>query len=103
MAVWLSPVRVECGGATSREKRLAWTPAHPLARVSIASLRAGVTKHPEQREHENAEVEPEGPIPDVEQVVLDTLIERRIAAKAVNLCPARDPGLDVVSEHVAGY
>jgi len=51
-------------------------------------------------------VHPEGPVPDIGQVILDALLHLlnriRFPAPAVHLRPAGDAGLHLVPEHVAG-
>src|SRR6202023_3803110 len=54
-----------------------------------------------QGEPEDLEVEGQGPVLDVVEVVLDALLDRGVAAPAVHLRPAGDAGLDAVAEHVA--
>src|SRR3954447_10332312 len=46
------------------------------------------------------QVERDRPVLDVVQVVLDPLLERRVAAPAVDLRPAGDPRLHLVPQHV---
>src|SRR5512139_3031860 len=50
---------------------------------------------------EDLEVEGERPVLDVEDVVLDALLDRGVAAPAVDLRPAGEAALDLVAQHVA--
>src|SRR5262249_21943244 len=52
---------------------------------------------------QDLQIEAETPALDVVEVVLDPLLDRRVAAPAVDLRPAGDPGLHLVAEHVAGH
>src|SRR3954467_3161494 len=54
----------------------------------------------EKREAHDLDVERDRPVLDVIQIVLDPLFQRRVAAPAVDLCPARDPGFHLVTKHV---
>src|SRR5439155_17194983 len=67
------------------------------------SVRARVAEHAGEGQQDDLDVEPERPVPDVVEVVLDATVERRVAAQSVHLRPAGDPGLDVVAQHVAGH
>src|SRR6516164_5120340 len=49
------------------------------------------------------QIEPETPALDVVEIVLDPLCDRRVAPPAVDLRPARDTRLDLVTEHIAGH
>src|SRR5688572_17963982 len=53
-----------------------------------------------QSERENFKIEPVRPMPDVKEVVLDPLFNRRVAAPTIHLRPARHAGLHAVTEHV---
>src|SRR5688572_5856347 len=53
-----------------------------------------------EREPHDLEVEADRPVLDVIQVVFDALLERGVAAPAVDLRPAGDAGLDLVAQHV---
>src|SRR5262245_46819131 len=48
------------------------------------------------------EVETDGPVFDVIQVVFDALLQRGVAAPAVDLRPAGDARFDLVAKHVLG-
>src|SRR5258705_1074149 len=52
---------------------------------------------------EDLQIEGETPTLDVVEVVLDPLLDRRVAAPAVDLGPAGDPRLHLVAEHVAWH
>src|SRR5579884_39159 len=91
----LSPLRHWLGrSAGTSDKRYA-------ARRSIGVAIAGGRKHSTE---ENFQVEPQRPIVDVVQIVLDALAHRffavDLAAIAVDLRPAGDAGLDVVAARV---
>src|SRR5262249_12340338 len=45
-------------------------------------------------------VERQGPVLDVVEVVLDALLERRVASEPVDLRPPREPRLDLVAQHI---
>src|SRR5438445_13332128 len=51
---------------------------------------------------ENAEVEPRSPVGDVVEIVLDSFAQGGVAAPAVDLGPAGDPGLHAMAGHVIG-
>src|SRR5438128_1960017 len=53
--------------------------------------------------HEDLQVEADRPPRGVVGVVLDALLDRRVAAPAVDLRPAGDAGLDLVAQHVARH
>src|SRR5436305_11460658 len=53
-----------------------------------------------EREPHDLEIERDRPVLDVIEVVLDALLERRVAAPAVDLRPSSDAGLDLVAQHV---
>src|SRR5437868_15025792 len=54
----------------------------------------------EDRQPDDLEVEADRPVLDVIEVVLDALLERRVAAPAVHLRPAGHAGLHLVPQHV---
>ena len=54
----------------------------------------------DERQPHDLQVEPDRPVLDVVQVVLDPLFDRRVAAPAVDLRPAGDSGLYLVAQHV---
>src|SRR4051795_11213137 len=60
-----------------------------------------VAEHGPERHQQDLDVEPERPVLDVVVVPLDAVAERGLAAQAVNLGPAGDPGLDAVAVAVA--
>src|SRR3954471_250609 len=60
-----------------------------------------VAEHGPERHQQDLDVEPERPVLDVVVVPLDAVGERGLAAQAVNLGPAGDPGLDAVAVAVA--
>src|SRR5512139_4320140 len=68
----------------------AWT-------ASVGVLLAEAAKHGED---EDLQVEEEGPVLDVVEVMLDALLDRRVAAPAVPLRPAGPAALHAVAPHV---
>src|SRR5262245_47403491 len=54
----------------------------------------------QERQPHDFQIEPHRPVLDVVQVVLDALLDRRVAAPAVDLRPAGDAGLHLVAQHV---
>src|SRR5215470_9210543 len=72
-------------------------------RSAITSIRVPVEEDADDGEPDDLEIEPEGPALDVLDVVLDALLERGVAAQAVDLGPTGDPRLHLVAEHVAGH
>src|SRR5215475_134289 len=54
----------------------------------------------DDREPDDFQVETDGPILDVVEVVLNPLVERRVAAPAVHLRPAGHAGFHLVAQHV---
>src|SRR5215472_3930690 len=54
----------------------------------------------DDREPDDLQVEADRPVLNVIKVVLDSLVERRVAAPAVYLGPARHAGLHLVAQHV---
>src|SRR5580765_7944130 len=61
-----------------------------------------VEEAPDDRQPDDFEVETDRPVLDVVEVVLDALVERRVAAPAVHLRPAGHAGLHLVAQHVLG-
>src|SRR5262245_51102545 len=53
-----------------------------------------------QGQPHDLDIESYRPVLDVIQIVLDALLERRVAAPAVDLGPSRNAGLDLVAQHV---
>src|SRR5215213_3995565 len=85
----------------SRSVSLRWDPMKPAAPVmTVLGISLKETSH--EREPHDLEIEGHGPVFDVVQVVLDALLERRVAAPPVDLCPSRDARLHLVTEHVLG-
>src|SRR5689334_21672905 len=76
-------------------------PAAPVM-TTRGNLRSGSVRceHANQRQPHDLDIESNRPVLDVIQIVLDSLLERRIAAPAVDLGPAGDAGLDLVAQHV---
>src|SRR5205814_6714334 len=71
--------------------------------ASRRSIRVAVTEAVPEGQDQDLEVEGQAPVFDVVEVALDPLVDRRVAPPAVDLRPAGDPRLDLVTEHVAGH
>src|SRR4051812_16827288 len=69
--------------------------AFGVALKSVAAVQPA-----DERQPHDLQIERDGPVLDVIEVVLDPLLERGIAAPAVDLRPAGDAGLDLVAQHV---
>ena len=50
---------------------------------------------------QDPDIEPDGPVSDVEEVVLEAFAEAGVASEAVDLGPACHPGLDMLAEDIA--
>src|SRR5262245_61853847 len=68
---------------------------------SLASLGISVHKTAPERHPENFDVQEQGPVLDIIQIMLKALLQRRIPAPTVDLSPARHTGLDAMPQHVA--
>src|SRR6186713_3058153 len=80
-----------------------WEPMKPAAPVmtALGMVSEGRTvEAAHQRQPHDLEIERDRPVLDVVEVVLDALLERGVAAPAVDLRPAGDAGLDLVAQHV---
>src|SRR5258706_15474116 len=66
------------------------------------SVRVAALQDVPKRQPENAQVEPERPVVDVEQVVFYTARNVGVAAQVVDLRPAGNAALDQMLLHVAG-
>ena len=78
-------------------------PAASAARSTTRRL--ALSSEPEDlgdRQREDPQVQPQRPVLDVVVVPLDAVGDRGLAAQAVDLGPAGDPGLDAVAVLVAG-
>src|SRR5436190_3147682 len=83
-------------------------PMNPAAPVMTARFFIGFTRLVcvfveetlQEREPHDLQIEPHRPIFDVVQVVLDALLERGVAAPAVDLRPTGQPRLHFVAQHV---
>src|SRR5439155_22153814 len=82
------------GGARRRGHRAAPARAAGSIRVPVAEAQ------PESLD-EDLQVEAERPALDAVEVVLDALLDRGVAAPPVDLRPPGDPGLHLVTQHVA--
>src|SRR4051794_14453880 len=65
--------------------------------MSNVSIRVAVHEAVPERQPQDAQVEPRRPVRDVVEVELDAFSQRRVAAPAVDLGPARDAGFDGVA------
>ena len=54
----------------------------------------------EQRQRENFYVAPERPVLDIIEIILNAMIQRRVAAPAVDLRQASHAGLDLMAQHI---
>src|SRR4051812_45680924 len=70
-------------------------PAAPVITMRIYELGHAVNSA-EQGQPHDLDVETKRPVLDVVEVEFDALLERRVAAPAVDLRPARDAGLHLV-------
>src|SRR4051794_20197551 len=77
-----------------------WEPIKPAAPVITIRLESMPVESSDDGEPHDFDVEADRPVFDVVEIVLDALFERRVAAPAVDLGPARDPGFDLVAQHV---
>src|SRR5438477_902023 len=68
----------------------------------LFSVRVLLPEPAEQGQDQDLDVQEQRPVLDVVQVVLDPLLDRRVAAPAVHLGPPRDPALHAMAEHVLG-
>src|SRR5690606_6579651 len=73
-----------------------WSAGLLLSLVGVA-----VDEAAENGEQQDADIEPERPVFDIEEVVLEPFAEGCVASEAVDLGPTGHTGLDVLSEHVA--
>src|SRR4051812_33822021 len=64
------------------------------------SIRVFVEETPEKRQPHDFQIEANRPVFDVVEVVLDPLFERCVTAPPVDLRPASQARLDLVSQHV---
>src|SRR5690242_15523891 len=79
-------------------------PAAPVmttrAMVRTGSVGVLVEEALHDRQPHDLQVERDRPVLDVVEVVLDALLDRGVAAPAVDLRPAGQAGLDLVAQHV---
>src|SRR3982751_6345238 len=64
------------------------------------SVRVSMADPVAQRHPQDLDVERQGPVLDVVEVVLDPLRKARVAAPAMDLRPPRDPRADAMADHV---
>ena len=60
-----------------------------------------IEKAAEDRHEHDPEVEPDRPVLDVVEVTFDALLNAGIAPPAIDLRPARDPGLGLMAQVIA--
>src|SRR5689334_12256426 len=88
----------------SRNASARWEPMKPAAPVMTTRAMGLVGVLVEEALHErqphDLQVEGDRPVLDVIEVVLDPLLDRGVAAPAVDLGPAGEAGLHLVAEHV---
>src|SRR5688500_9096375 len=77
------------------QPRLRARPPTPATSVGVL-----VEEALHERQPHDLEVEHDRPVLDVVEVVLDALLDRGVAAPAIDLRPAGQPGLDLVAQHV---
>src|SRR6266581_1551450 len=70
---------------------------------SCASARVAAAEDMPKRQCQDPQIKPQRPVFDVVEVVLYPLGKVAAAAQVVDLCLARDAGLDKVFLHVAGH
>src|SRR5436190_19645056 len=77
-------------------------PIKPAAPVMTTRFLVGmfVEEAAQERQPHDLEIEAHRPVLDVVEVVFDALLDRGVAAPAVNLGPPRHPRLDLVAQHV---
>src|SRR5919112_268501 len=76
-------------------------PAAPVTTVLgiVGSIRA-LEQPADDRQPHDLEIESDGPVFDVVEVVFDAFLERRVPAPPVPLRPPGDARLDLVAQHV---
>src|SRR5512132_2009168 len=73
---------------------------NPRTSVSLSLREMPVLPRAVEGEDHDLDVESQGPVLDVVEIVLDALLDRGVAPEPVDLCPAGEPGLDLVPQHV---
>src|SRR5262245_63004246 len=84
---------IESPRPTTNAARRTW-------RAAVTSVCVPLEEDPRQRQRDDLNVQPERPALDVLEVVLDALLQRRVAAPSFDLRPARHARLDLVREPV---
>src|SRR5216117_54629 len=74
-----------------------------MERRSRRSIRVAVAETGPEGQEEDLQVEAEAPALDVVELVFDPFLDRGLASPAVDLRPARDARLHLVTEHVPGH
>src|SRR4029450_695537 len=76
-------------------------PAAPVTTMrAMVSGSGALEETPDEGQPHDLQVECHRPVLDVVEVVLNTLLQRRVPTPAIDLRPAGDPGLDLVPQHV---
>src|SRR5262245_2346754 len=75
-------------------------PAAPVTSARGLSVGMLLSEPAEKRQDEDLQVEQQRPVLHVIEVVLDALLERRVAAPAVDLGPAGHAAAHAVTQHV---
>src|SRR5579859_4477624 len=98
------------GSRASTEATASATSSPSLKHGTMTAIRAepisavsGMAQHLEDGQDDDPQVEAQRPVLDVVVVPLDPVGDRGLAAQAVDLGPAGDPGFDPVAVLVAGY
>src|SRR5262249_20541369 len=95
-----APVTSVRGTSLRFTRGILWETAVRGGSLYFALIRVLLPEAAEQREDQDLHVQQQRPVLDVVQVVLDPLLDRRVAAPAVDLRPARDAALHAVAQHV---
>src|SRR5687767_3560135 len=75
-------------------------PAAPVTTIRMSVSHVALEQAAEDGQPHDFQIQGYGPVLDVIEVVLDALLERGVAAPAVDLRPAGDAGLHLVAQHV---
>src|SRR5918993_3283547 len=72
----------------------------PAAPVMTTRLEGMSMESTDDGQPHDLQIEADGPVLDVVEIVFDALFERRVTTPAVDLGPAGDARLDLVTQHV---
>src|SRR5215207_5008263 len=92
-----TPSSTATNAASASQRRRQTTPARSeviadaCRGAAPASAATATNQQSRERLEQDLHVEPGGPVLDVEIVPLDAILERGLASKAVDLCPAGEP------------